>query len=554
MGVEAQDAASRAAALQRQGHLDEAAAAYRQALALQPDSAEVACNLGVSLAGLKRWAEACDAYRLALRLRADFPEVACNLGNALKEMGQIAEAIAAYRQAMELRPDFAEAHFNLGNTYHDQGEHREAIEAFRQALAIRPRYAKAANNLGNVFKAMGQLDDARREYELALQIRPDYAAAQDNLAMLLHQQGRHVEALHTLQRRAANSSDAEVHQNMGVVLTELARYPEALAQFGRAIELAPDFAAAHTHRAIIHLLLGNLGRGFAEYEWRWKQKNNQPAQYRQPRWQGASLVGRTILLHAEQGSGDVMQFARYAALVKEYGGTTVLGCHPALARLLSTAPGIDRVVSIGEALPAFDVQVPVGSLPDVLGTTLPTIPSEVPYLFADPQLSGAWKREMALDGSFRVGIAWQGNPQNPRDHLRSMPLSALLPLGHVPGVRLYSLQHGFGSEQLAPLAGTAAIVDVGSRCTDYADTAAAMSNLDLVITVDSSLAHLAGALGLPTWVMISKVPDWRWMLDRADSPWYPTMRLFRQREAGDKEDVVQRVRLALIEIVALKSA
>lgn len=548
---EAMEYARGASRLQEQGRLAEAVEAYRHAVSLMPDSAELACNLGVSLAATRQWSDACDAYRLALRLRPDFPEVACNLGNALKELGRIDEAIQSYGHAAELRPGFAAAYFNLGNTYYSTGEHERAVEAFEKALAIRPNYAKAANNLGNALRALGRLEAARMAYTAATRSKPDYSAAQGNLALIAFREGKPQEALRALEEvLAAHPNEADVHVNMGAVLTELECYDQALAHFGRAAELAPDFADPRFQRGVIHLLLGNLGRGFADYEWRQHLRGKSWVTYRQPRWEGASLAGRTILLHAEQGAGDVLQFILYAPLVKRYGGTNIIGCYPSLLRLLSRAPGVDRIVKTGDPLPEFDVQAALGSLPDIFGTMLSTIPAEVPYLFAEPELKEVWKREVAVEGKFRVGLAWQGNPEHARDQLRSMSLQLLLPLTNVPGVQYYSLQKGFGSEQLAGLEAPVAISDWGNRFEDYADAAAAISNLDLIICVDTSMAHLAGALGLPTWILLSKVPDWRWLLEGDHSPWYPTARLFRQTEPGRWDRVVTRVREALIDAVA----
>jgi hypothetical protein len=280
------------------------------------------------------------------------------------------------------------------------------------------------------------------------------------------------------------------------------------------------------------LLLGDYERGWAEYEWRWRTGEMHLPSFAQPRWDGAPLGGRTVLLYAEQGLGDALQFVRYAPLVRQRGGRVIVACRAPLLRLLAGCAGIDRLADQAGDLPAFDVYAPLLSLPHLLGTTLATVPAAVPYLHADPALVERWRGELAAGPAFRVGIGWQGSPLHPADRRRSVPVSFFRPLAAVPGVRLYSLQKGTGAEQLGGPHGRFPAEDLSPRLADFADTAAVMKNLDLVITVDTALAHLAGALGLPVWVALPFAPDWRWLTGRDDSPWYPTARLFRQPRAG----------------------
>jgi tetratricopeptide (TPR) repeat protein len=544
----AADDASEEAALQSQHRqLEQKVAAYRRALAAQPQSADLACNLGAALAGLRQWADACEAYRRALQLRPQFVEAQCNLANALKELGRFPEALEAYEAALALRPNFAEGYFNLGNMFFSQRQYNRASEAFERALAIRPGYAKAANNLGNVWRELGRLEDAAASYTRASELQPGYAAAEANLAQVLEQLGRHEDAVFAAARHAValHPRDPNALADLGSTLAQRTDYRGALECFGRALEGDSEHVEAHSLRAVIHLLRGNLGRGFWEWEWRWKQKINPPRRFPQPRWEGSLLTGRTILLHAEQGMGDVVQFIRYASVVKSYGGSVVFECYEPLVRLLSRTPGIDRIMPRGERLPAFDVHAPLSSLPFILGTTLETVPAQLPYLFVDQHLVRRWRAAMEDDGRFKIGIVWQGNPQHPRDHLRSLSLAAFRDIARFPGARLYSLQKGAGSEQLAT-AHEFGMVDLGSRIQDYADTAAALANLDLLISADTSALHVAGALGLPAWALITRLPDWRWLLDRTTSPWYPTVRLFRQSAVGGWGPVLSRVYSALI--------
>jgi hypothetical protein len=321
---------------------------------------------------------------------------------------------------------------------------------------------------------------------------------------------------------------------------------EADAAFRRALELAPGDADANYNRALLDLLRGNFQAGWPGLEWRWGLKGFSRPNFDAPRWEGQPLAGRTILLVGEQGLGDVIQMIRFANTLKQSGATVLVECKPALHALLRTAPGIDRFVNPLEGRrEAFDYYIPLLSLPGALGATLETIGAEVPYLFAEPGRIEYWRRELSRWSAFKVGIAWQGRPTYVLDAFRSIPLVEFAPLAECPGVQLFGLQKGHGREQLDTLEGKLPIVDLGASLdlgTDaFVDTAAAMRNLDLVITSDTSVAHLAGALGVAVWVALPHVPDWRWLLERQDSPWYPTMRLFRQAQAGDWADVFARM-------------
>ena len=313
----------------------------------------------------------------------------------------------------------------------------------------------------------------------------------------------------------------------------------------RALELKPDFAEAHLQQSLLSLVTGDFQRGWTEYEWRWKDKQWQRRNFSQPLWDGQRLEGKTILLHAEQGLGDTIHFVRYVPQVKQRGGTVIVECPKPLLSLLTSGAGIDRLVGRGEELPPFDLQAPLLSLPGIFRTSLETIPADVPYLFADPGLVEHWRRELGSIAGFKIGIAWHGSPKHPNDRNRSIPLASFEPLARCSRVRLLSLQKGTGAEQLQDLAGRIPVADVGSRLDDFRDTAAVLVNLDLVIACDTAVAHLAGALGVPVWVALPFTADWRWLLDRSDSPWYPTMRLFRQRQPGDWPGVFEDIKAEL---------
>jgi hypothetical protein len=298
----------------------------------------------------------------------------------------------------------------------------------------------------------------------------------------------------------------------------------------------PGRASAEYNRALCWLKAGNYEKGWPAYEWRWRRPTMPPRPFRQPRWDGSPLEGKTILLWCEQGLGDAIHFVRYAKQVQERGGKVVLECPGSLVELLATCPGGEKVVAEGESLPDFDVQAPLMSLPGLVGTRLETVPAEVPYLSVESELVDWWGRRLGSK-DFKVGLVWQGNPRHPWDGWRSIPLALFAPLAGVPGVRLVALQQGAGAEQVEGLKGRFQVEELGDgpegKDRSFADTAAVMRNLDLVVSVDSSPAHLAGALGVPVWVAVAAVSDWRWMVGREDTPWYPTMRLFRQERLGD---------------------
>ena len=531
--------------------IPEAAACCRRALELNPGLAGAHNNLGNAMKDQGNLDEAVACYRRALQLKPDFAEAHNNLGVAFRGQGKLDEAVACCRRALQLKPDYANAHNALGNALKDQGNLDEAVARYRRAVELKPDFAEAHNNLGIAFRNQGKLDEAVACYRRALELKPDYAEAHNNLGIALGDQGKRDEAITCYHRALELKPDyAEAHSNLGIALGDEGKRDEASVCYRRALELKPDYADAHWNQSFISLATGKFERGWAEYEWRWRTSHCQPRGFSQPFWDGLPLQGRVILLHAEQGLGDTIQFVRYVAPVKQRGGVVIVECPGPLLSLLTSHAGIDRLVRWGNELPAFDVQSPLLSLPGIFHTSLETIPAEVPYLFADPGLVGHWRQELARDAGFKIGIAWQGDPKHRNDHNRSIPLGRFEPLAHRPGVRLLSVQKGSGVEQLQHLAEQLPVTELGSRLDDFMDTAAVLVNLDLVITCDTSVAHLAGALGVPVWVAIPFVPDWRWLLDRSDSPWYPTMRLFRQDRRGDWQGVFRRVEVALGEQIA----
>lgn len=537
-------------ALQMQGQLDEAVACYRRALQLKSDWAETHNNLGNALRAQGKLEEAVASYQRALQLQPDYAEAHNNLGVALQEQRKPEETVAAFRRALQLKPDYAGAHYNLGNFWKTQGKLDEAVASYLQAVQFQPRYAEAYLSLGLALKEQGKLEDAVACYQRAAQLQPDFAETHNNLGNALQAQGRLDEAVAAYRRALQLKSDyAAAYNNLGIALKEQGRREEAVASLQRALQLKPEYADAHKNLGLALLLGGDFERGWAEYEWRWRCQDSPRPEFSQPPWEGAPLANRTILLYAEQGLGDTVQFIRYAELVRQLGGRVVVECQQPLSRLLTSCRGIDQVVERGTVLPEFDVHAPLLSLPGILKTRLANIPAQIPYISGDKALVERWRAELSPASGFKIGIVWRGNPQHKNDRDRSIPLSQFETLANVLEVQFFSLQKGSGAEELTRVAERAPITDVGSRLEDFTDTAAVLMNLDLVIGCDTAVVHLAGAMGIPVWVALPFAPDWRWLLDRTDSPWYPTMRLFRQRRPGDWPGVFEEIRAAVSELL-----
>jgi Flp pilus assembly protein TadD len=465
------------------------------------------------------------------------------VANALLQQDQWSEAEAAYRKCLALKADHVEALVNLGFALGEQQKHDEAESCYRRALVIKPEVPEVHQNLGNVLRDRGQLDEAVACYKRALELRPDYSKAHVNLGVALIGRGEPEAAIEHLERGVALQTDfAEAFNSLGAAISVLRRFDAAHDYYARAVELKPDYADAHWNRSLLWLLQGDFERGWPAYEWRWRCPRTLPKpSYTEPVWDGSPLAGRTILLFGEQGLGDTLHFVRYAPIVKAYGGRIIVQCQRSLLPILASCPGIDQLVPLGESPPKFDLQAALMSLPLILGGGTHVIPAEVPYLTAKAELVEHWRRQLAPLAGFRVGIVWQGNSRHPWDRHRSAKLADFEPLARVPGVQLVSLQKGPGSEQV----GAFDVVSFGGlvdeRAGPFMDTAAIIANLDLVVTIDSAVAHLAGAMAAPVWMALNYSADWRWLLDRDDSIWYPTVRLFRQQRPGDWAGVFQRM-------------
>jgi tetratricopeptide (TPR) repeat protein len=521
--------------------LAEAIGCYERALALAPTSVDTLYNLGNTYQDLGQPERAAAYFERALRLNPEAVELHHNLGTALQDLGRLDEAIGCYRKALARRPDLVESLDNLADALQAQGKLDEAQACYERALALRPDRVESLIGLGVVSRARGRLEEAVARYERALELSPDHPEARNNLGVALVDLGRREEAItHHKKALALQPGRAELHYSLGSALQRHGLYAEALACYGRALALKPDYAQAHFNRALALLLTGEFDEGWQEYEWRFADAKYD-RKFEQPSWSGEQFGGRSILIHAEQGFGDALQFVRYVPGVAARGGRVALEVPEPLVRLVRTVAGASQVVARGDPLPAFDCHCPLLSLPRVFKTNLATIPNAVPYLSAPALGSAGWAEQIPTTPGLKVGVVWAGTT------VGAIDLRLLQPLWEVDGVSWFSLQVGERAGDISLLGGVK-IADLSPWLTDFAETAAAVCRLDLVISVDTAVAHLAGALGRPTWLLLRDPPEWRWLLEREDSPWYPTARLFRQRKEGDWPEVAREVAAALAQM------
>jgi Flp pilus assembly protein TadD len=529
------------------GRHDVAVELVCRAIAGEPGIAQFHNTLGVILQALGKPQESLDAYHHAISLKPDFAEPYSNMASVLQSLSRYSEAIEKYEQALQLAPGCAEIHYNLASTLQSQGRRKEAARSFRQALKLRPEYAQAHNNLAIILREQGKLDEAVESYEQAIRLEPDCALFHSNLASLLQYQGRLAQAVAHCEKAVSLKPDcAEVYYNLASVLRDQGLCDATIEQNHLAIRLRPDYAEAHWNLAISHLLNGGFSDGWKEYEWRRKTDwhiFDYPHKHQEPRWDGASFRGQRLLVHCEQGLGDCIQFVRYLQMVKALGGVVVFEAWKSLHGLLKEFDGIDELAELSfekKTQAQFDSCASIMDLPGIFGTTEETIPAQIPYIHADPVKARYWRRKL-VGPDFKVGIVWAGSARHTNDHNRSCRLEYFAPIAQIEGVRLYGLQKGEPAGQVDEFTGKAAVENLAEHFEDFTDAAAAIENLDLVISVDTAVLHLAGAMGKPAWALLAFAPDWRWMLKRADSPWYPTMRLFRQKEWGDWNSVFRNV-------------
>jgi tetratricopeptide (TPR) repeat protein len=544
---------NRAVALLRLHRPAEALSAAEVALALQPGSAEAYVAKADAMLALGFGDAALASADTAIRLKPNMAEAHICHANILLAASRNEKAIAGYDNAIALNSGLAAAHNNRGNALREIGRNQEALTSYDRAIRLRPDFAEAFNNRG---KALGDLygpEAALESYDRAIALAPDYAAAHSNRGNMLLILGRPEQALAGHDTAIAlQPENFRAHNNRGNALLDMKLPDEALQSYERAIALRPDYAEGHWNCGIALLLKGNLEKGWLEYAFRHRCVGFGAPQDIHPAerlWTGAqSLAGKMLLMHCEQGLGDTIQFCRYALVARSMGASVLLAPQKGLERLLSALdPGITVVDST--ASPAFDYHIPLLDMPLACRTRLTDIPAPIPYLSAEAERRAQWRDRIGAHG-FKIGICWQGNRAAPSDIGRSFPVRNFERIGRLDGVRLISLQKGAGAEQLDDLP-TGMVVERLSPFFDdgpdaFIDTAAVMANLDLVITSDTAVAHLAGALGRPTLLALKYVADWRWLLDRDDSPWYPNVRLFRQRAHGDWPDVFKRIETHLL--------
>ncbi len=529
------------------GRFAEAEALYGKILDAQPDTPGILSKLGAALAAQGKFDAARQALERAIGIDPALVEAHSNLGGVLQIQGNLEAAVQSLRRALDIDPKLAAAHINLGNILMKTGETEAAAAAYRSTLDIDPDVAQAHNGLGAAMLAQGRLDEAETAFRRALELNPDHAETHSNLGNLLRVQGKFDEAVESFGRAVARRPDlVEAHANLGNTLKSRGDMEGAVESFGRALDLDAENAETHWNLAQVLLLQGRFGKGWPEYEWRTKCGDFRSMIWtvEGPRWDGGDLRGKTILVYAEQGLGDTIQFVRYAQGIAGKGGEVVVKCPPPLSGLIQSAPGVARVVNRVDRSVPYDVQASLISLPHILGTEEETIPADVPYLTAGDDKLETWRQRLGGTG-FRVGIGWAGNPEHKNDKNRSIDLGLFAPLLDTEGCTFYSLQVGERRRDIALNGMEGDLIDLGGDLNDFTDTAAVMDQMDLIISVDTSIAHLAGALARPVWTLLPFVPDWRWMLERGDSPWYPTMRLFRQQTHGDWPGVFSGVGAAL---------
>ncbi|MFV3126453.1 tetratricopeptide repeat protein [Niveispirillum sp. KHB5.9] len=577
------DQLNAAIAQQDAGRAKEAEAGFRSVLAQAPANGEALHRLGVLRLQAGDYAAAAQSLEAAVKAEPDWAVHHSNLASALRRLGRLPDALAAAMQALRLAPDFADGYLNLVNILDQMQRYGDAIAVQRQLIALRPHAGEARlqlarllildnqaeaavdalydllgmqplsvhayTNMGVALRRLGRLDDAIAAYRTALGFAPDDGGLLSNLGIVLQDQDRYPEAMDCFLRALARQPDsATTHLNLSVAYREEMKITESVASAREAVRHDPALAAAHTALAVGLLMQGDYAEGLAEYEWRSRMADfpSPRRDFTSPAWDGSDLSGRTLVVHDEQGVGDALQFMRYIPVLQARGIDVVLECNSQLVRLLGSMPGVGRVVSRFQPLPPHDAHVSLLSLPHILGARIDNVPAQVPYLGTEPDLQARWADRLSAFSGLKVGLVWAGNPEFKADRLRSPGLKSFRPLLDVPGVSFFGLQKGPGRKDLDNIGSLPdSFTDLGPQIGDFADTAAIMTNLDLVITSCTGPAHLAGGLGRPTWTVLPFSPDWRWLAWGEETFWYPTMRLFRQDARGDWGPVVGRVVEAL---------
>jgi tetratricopeptide (TPR) repeat protein len=535
---------------QRNGRLAEAIRAYDEILCAEPLNCDALHLKGLVLFQSGRPQESVALIGKAIEINPGVPLLHFHLAKAKRASGDIDGACRSYQQAITLKPDYSEAYYDLGQTFGRLGAVAEAEKCFKAAAHFNRGLVDAWINLGNIEKGRGKTAEARAYYRGALSVKPDSFEAANNLGNLAIREGRLEEAARWYRRSAEAGPEAvDPAANLGSVLMRLGRFDEALAQFDRVLSFHPAHAGTHFNKAWLLLLAGRFEEGWDEYEWRLRVEGALPVvrswleSAGKPAWDGGKVAGQTILVHCEQGLGDTIQFVRYLPMLKRMGARVLLVCQRELVSLLSNGCGADRILpesESGRIDEPFDVFAALLGLPRLFRTVAADIPSAIPYLCPGSEKCAKWKSRISGPG-FKVGLVWAGRPTNAEDWRRSCSLSDFAPLASIPGLEFFSFQKGPAAAQVSVQARGMPLTDLSGGLEDFEDTAAALLQMDLVLAVDTAVAHLAGALGKRVWTILPHFPEWRWLTDREDTPWYPTMRLYRQTSPGNWRRVMEKI-------------
>jgi tetratricopeptide (TPR) repeat protein len=535
---------NRAVALKKLKRFSEAVESCDQAIKLNPDYAIAYANRGDALQSLKRHTEALHSFEKALALSPGYALAYNYRGNALHDLKRLEEALDSYDRAIALNPEYAEAYSNRGNVLQDLKRLNEAVASYDNAIAINPDYAEAYYNRGVTLQYLNQFNDALTSYDRAIALNPDYAEAYSSRGVALQYFNRFHDALISYNLAITlNPEYVEAYICRGTAFQGLKQLDEAVADYDRAIVLNPNDTAAYWNKSLLKILNGEYEEGWRLYEWRWKKSPliDTLRTYQQPLWLGEpSLSNKTLLIYPEQGLGDYIQFIRYATLVEQLGAKVILEVPAPLISIALTLTGQFTAVAQGEPLPDFDYHCPIMSLPLAFKTTAKTIPAQNPYLYADKDKQSIWRQRLGEKSRSRVGLVFSGSESNDNDHNRSIALKQFELLFSLP-IEFHCLQRDIRPDDAVFMANNKQIKSHHDLLYDFSDTAALVEEMDLVVSVDTSVAHLAAALGKKVWILLPFVPDYRWMLDRTDSPWYPNVTLFRQTAMGDWDSVIEKL-------------
>jgi len=533
----------------------EAIELVNEAIKINPHVPDFYQNLGVILFDNGDHQKAIRAFRRAIQLKPDYTEALNNLGTVLLAQGNLDAAIDQFNRALQIKPNDANIHFNLANAQFEQNNIEESIESYQRAIALNPKHFEALNNMGTALQELNELDAAIERYQIAADLNPMCVDTYNNLGAVLNEKGQFDLAIEKCKQAIKiDPGCPKPYFNMGIALKGQGKLGGAIDQYRRAITFDPGYAEAHWNLALALLLKGNLEAGWDEYEWRFIKKGWErlyPYRHSIPRWDGTNFEGKRLLVHDEQGLGDTIQFVRFLPVLKALGGTVVFETRKPFLSLLQNFPGIDEIAErspLGANAYGCDFYIPLLSLPGIFNTYLDSIPAKVPYIHADPIKFEFWQNRLQ-NSCFKIGIVWAGKPEHKNDHNRSIPLKNFAPLSSIKGVVVYGLQKGEAARQ-AENSTAQVIKNFGDKLEDFSDTAGLICNLDLLISVDTAVAHLAGAMGKPIWLLIPSVmQDWRWLLDRNDSPWYPNMTIYRQQKSGEWDTEIYQMATTLDRIL-----